>query len=314
MTPQVRKVLGFYESENPGVVSNLARILNHGYLGGTGKLVILPVDQGFEHGPIPSFAQKEKDNTVLVSDSPYDPHYHFKLAITAGCNAYAAPLGFLQSGARHFAGEIPLILKVNNSDSLYKDSTAPVPALTSSVEAALQLGCAAVGFTIYPGSEQRKQMYEEIAQVSECAKECGLAVVIWAYPRGKGVSKQGETALDVVAYAAHIAAQLGAHIIKVKPPSDYIENDTVQDTVNPETLKTLSDRVRYIVKSAFNGRRMVIFSGGPAKEKGMFIQEIKELAKGGAFGSIVGRNAFKRPFNEAVSLLREIMDIYKGSD
>ena len=312
MTPQVKKVLSFYESENPGVISNLARILNHGYLGGTGKLVILPVDQGFEHGPISSFSRKESN--IVVSDSTYDPHYHFKLAITSGCNAYAAPLGFLQAGARSFAGEIPLILKVNNSDSLYKDSSAPIPALTSSVDSALQLGCAAVGFTIYPGSEQRKQMYEEIAQISEYARECGLVVVIWAYPRGKGVSKKGETALDVVAYAAHIASQLGAHIIKVKPPSNYIENDQVKNAINTEKLQTLSDGVRYVIKSAFNGRRIVIFSGGPAKEKEMFIQEVKELAKGGSFGSIVGRNAFKRPFNEAVPLLREIMDIYKSEE
>ena len=313
MTPQVKQILSFYDSENPGVISNLARILNHGYLGGTGKLVILPVDQGFEHGPIPSFARKE-GNSTKAPDNPYDPHYHFKLAITSGCNAYAAPLGFLQAGARNFAGEVPLILKVNNSDSLYKDSSSPIPALTSSVESALQLGCSAVGFTIYPGSEQRKQMYEEIAQISEYARECGLAVVIWAYPRGKGVSKKGETALDVVAYAAHIAAQLGAHIIKVKPPSNYIENDQIKNVINTENLQTLSDGVRYVIKSAFNGRRIVIFSGGPAKEKEMFIQEIKELAKGGSFGSIVGRNAFKRPFNEAVNLLREIMDIYKVSD
>ena len=312
MTPQVKQILSFYDSENPGVISNLARILNHGYLGGTGKLVILPVDQGFEHGPIPSFARKE-GNSTKAPDNPYDPHYHFKLAITSGCNAYAAPLGFLQAGARNFAGEVPLILKVNNSDSLYKDSAAPIPALTSSVDSALQLGCAAIGFTIYPGSEQSKQMYEEIAQISEYARECGLAVVIWAYPRGKGVSKKGETALDVVAYAAHIAAQLGAHIIKVKPPSNYIENDQIKDIIKTENLQKLSDRVRYVIQSAFSGKRIVIFSGGPAKEKEMFIQEIKELAKGGSFGSIVGRNAFKRPFNEAVNLLREIMDIYKSA-
>ena len=304
MTPQVKKILGFYESENPGVVNNLARILNHGYLGGTGKVVILPVDQGFEHGPILSFAGNA---------NAYDPYYHFKLAISSGCNAYAAPLGFLQAGVKEFAGEIPLILKLNNSDSLYKDSLGPIPALTASVDSALQLGCSAVGFTIYPGSKERKQMYEEVAQISEYARTQGLAVVIWSYPRGKGVSKQGETALDVVAYAAHIAAQLGAHIIKVKPPADHIENDQVKEIVKKERLKTktLSDRVRYIVQSAFNGKRIVIFSGGPAKEKKMFIQEIKELAEGGSFGSIVGRNAFKRPFDEAVNLLREVMDIYK---
>lgn len=303
MTDQVRKILSFYNSENPGVINNLSRILNHGYLRGTGKMVILPVDQGFEHGPVLSFSENKNG---------YDPHYHFKLAITAGCNAYAAPLGFLRAGIRDFAGEIPLILKINNSDSLYKDSAGPIPALTSSVESALELGCSAVGFTIYPGSEQKKLMYEEIARVSEQARKYGLAVVIWSYPRGTGVSKQGETALDVVTYAAHIATQLGAHIVKVKPPSDYIENNSVKKMFQDTDISTLSNRVRHVIQAAFNGKRIVIFSGGPAKEKEMFIQEIRELAKGGSFGSIVGRNAFKRSFDEAVSLLREMMNIYKN--
>ncbi len=322
VSSQVKKIIGFYESENLGVINNLTRLLNHGYLGGTGKLVILPVDQGFEHGPIPSFgcntnirADSEERFQSDSADTPYDPHYHFKLAIASGCNAYAAPLGFLQAGGRTFAGEIPLILKINNSDSLYKDSSAPIPALTSSVESALQLGCSAVGFTIYPGSEKRKQMYEEIARVSEYARKYGLAVVIWSYPRGKGVSKKGETALDMVAYSAHIAAQLGAHIIKVKPPSYYIENEEVKHLFQEQNIEmdTLSNRVRYVVQSAFNGRRIVIFSGGPAKEISVFMRESKELAAGGSFGSIIGRNAFKRPFNSAVDLLREVMDIYKSN-
>jgi len=299
MTPQVQKILNYYPSENPGVINNLARILNHGQLKGTGKMVILPVDQGFEHGPIPSF-----------SDNPpaYDPHYHFQLAITSGCNAYSAPLGFLQAGAREFAGEIPTILKANNSDSLYKDNAAPIPALTASVESALQLGCSAVGFTIYPGSEERNTMYEEVAKAVEYARAYGLVVVIWAYPRGKGINKTDETAIDIVSYAAHIAAQLGAHIIKVKPPAEHIAHHPIKENMNQ-----LSDRVRQVIKSAFNGKRIVIFSGGPSKEKKAFIQEIKELAKGGSFGSIVGRNAFKRPLNESVKLLQEIINIYKKS-
>ena len=300
-SPQVKKILSYYSSENKEVRTQLTRLLNHGYLAGTGKLVILPVDQGFEHGPLQSFAGNEE---------AYDPDYHFKLAITAGCNAYAAPFGFLQASADKFTSKIPLILKANNSDSLYKSAEAPIPALTAQVESALQLGCVAVGFTIYPGSAERKQMYEEVARASEYARKYGLAVVIWSYPRGKGISKQGETALDVVAYAAHIAAQLGAHIIKVKPPSDFFEDPAVKDLLNKQT-NSLSSRVQIIIQSAFNGKRIVIFSGGPAKEKSEVLEEIQELAKGGSFGSIVGRNAFKRPYNEGVSLLKEIMDIYK---
>ncbi len=204
MTPRVREILSWYGSDNPGVLTNLARIMNTGLLRGTGKMVILPVDQGFEHGPARSFA-KNPDG--------YDPAYHFELAIESGCNAYAAPLGALEACAREFAGEIPLILKINNSDSLYS-SKSPISAMTSSVDDALRLGCSAIGFTIYPGSPDRKQMYEEIMAASSLAKKAGLAVVIWSYPRGEQLSKEGETAIDVVSYAAHLACQLGAHIVR----------------------------------------------------------------------------------------------------
>ena len=142
MTKRAREILDFYRSENAGVLSNLARMINHGRLAGTGTFVILPVDQGFEHGPARSFAP---------NPPAYDPRYHFSLACDAGCNAYAAPLGFLEAGAAEFAGEIPLILKLNNHDLLH-DSPDPEPAVTGSVRDALRLGCAAVGYTIYPGS------------------------------------------------------------------------------------------------------------------------------------------------------------------
>src|SRR5213079_730899 len=192
-TERVSEILSWYGSDNPGTLTNLARLLNHGKLGGTGRLVILPVDQGFEHGPGRSFA---------VNPPAYDPRYHFQLAIEAGCNAYAAPLGFIEAGVRDFAGEIPLILKVNNHD-LLQDEPDPLQAVTSGVDDALRLGCAAVGFTIYPGSSHRVEMYQQIREAGEIAKRHGLAVVIWSYPRGSGISKQGETAIDVCGYAAH---------------------------------------------------------------------------------------------------------------
>jgi len=304
MNLSMKKILSFYESENAGVLTHLTHILNHGDLSGTGKMVILPVDQGFEHGPVQSFSSNPE---------AYDPTYHFRLASLAGCNAYAAPFGFLQAGAKEFAGKIPLILKINSSDSLYKNSNKPIPALTSSIDQALELGCVGVGFTIYPGSESRKRMYEEVAQASEYAKKYGLVVVIWSYPRGKGVSKQGETGVDVIAYAAHIAAQIGAHIIKVKPPQNFIENEFAKETFqkNKTNISALFDRVRIILQSAFNGKRIVIFSGGPAKEKSVFLNEVRDLAHGGSFGSIVGRNAFKRPFQESIQLLKAVMKIYK---
>src|ERR1700689_4816200 len=138
MAKRAREILDFYRSETAGVLSNLARMINHGRLGGTGTFVILPVDQGFEHGPARSFAP---------NPPAYDPFYHYQLAIDAGLSAYAAPLGMLDHGASTFAGQIPTILKLNSSNSLAVDKNQ---AITGSVNDALRLGCSAVGFTIYP--------------------------------------------------------------------------------------------------------------------------------------------------------------------
>ncbi len=304
-TKRVKEILSWYSADSAGTLMNLARMLNHGRLGGTGKLVILPVDQGFEHGPARSFAPNAP---------AYDPRYHFELAIDAGCNAYAAPLGFLEAGAAEFAGDVPLILKLNNSDSLYSGPD-PAPAVTGSVDDALRLGCAAIGFTIYPASAARNEMYEQIRELAEEAKRAGLAVVVWSYPRGSGISKQGETAIDVVAYAAQIAAQLGAHLIKVKPPTEHIEQDAARVVYDEQKIPigTLAERVSHVVQSAFGGRRIVIFSGGAAKGREGLLEEIKAIADGGGFGSIIGRNSFQRAKTEAIDLLHEVMDIYKNA-
>ena len=302
MTKRVREFLSYYDSENAGVRTNLARFLNHGRLAGTGKLVILPVDQGFEHGPARSFA---------VNPPAYNPLYHFQLAIEAGCNGYAAPLGFIEAGVTEFAGELPLILKVNNHDVLY-DERDPISAVTGSVNDALRLGCAAVGFTIYPGSSQRKEMYEQLREIAEEAKQCGLAVVVWSYPRGSGISKEGETALDVVAYAAQIASQLGAHIVKVKLPSAKLELAEAKKVYEAQRIpmETLAERVKHVVQSAFDGRRIVIFSGGPKSTDATLIDEVTAIQAGGGYGSIIGRNSFQRPKAEAITLLQKIMGIY----
>lgn len=306
MTPRVREILSWYGSDNPGTLTNISRLLNHGRLKGTGKMVILPVDQGFEHGPARSFAK---------NPDAYDPAFHFELAIESGCNAYAAPLGALEACARDFAGEIPLILKINNSDVLFSNKS-PISALTSSVDEALRLGCAAIGFTIYPGSSHRKTMYEEIAAAARAAKEAGLAVVIWSYPRGETLSKEGETGIDVVAYAAHLACQLGAHIVKVKPPSAHIEQDAARKVYESQGVRvnSLVDRTRHVVQSCFAGKRIVIFSGGEAKGLEEVLQEVKDLAQGGAFGSIMGRNAFQRPKKEAIQLLNKVQDLFAGQN
>ncbi len=303
-TERVREILSWYESDNPGTKTNLARLLNHGRLAGTGKLVILPVDQGFEHGPARSFA---------VNPAGYDPNYHFELALEAGCNAYAAPLGFLEAAAARHAGEIPLILKLNNHDVLH-DEKDPLSAVTGSVKDALRLGCVAIGFTIYPGSAAARTMYEELRALAEEAKANGLAVVVWSYPRGSSLSKAGETGLDVVAYAAHIAAQLGAHVIKVKLPSEHIEQAEAQKayTAANVPIGTLAERVRHVIQSAFNGRRIVIFSGGAKAADENVFEEARAIRDGGGFGSIIGRNSFQRPKEQALRFLETIMKIYAG--
>lgn len=303
MTPRVREILGWYGADSPGTLTNLARLLNHGRLAGTGKVVILPVDQGFEHGPARSFA---------VNPPAYDPRYHFELAIEAGCNAYAAPLGFLEAGARDYAGEIPLILKTNDADVL-RDDKDPKQALTAGVQDALRLGCSAIGFTIYPGSAHELDMYGQLRAYAEEAKRNGLAVVIWSYPRGSALSKEGETAIDVVGYAVQIAAQLGAHIIKVKLPSAHIEQDAARKVYEAQKIPiaTTAERVRHIVDCAFAGRRIVIFSGGATiSDDDEFLGEIRAIQAGGGFGSIIGRNSFQRAKPEALRMLAEVMDIY----
>ncbi len=302
LTDRVKEILSWYPSDNPGTKASLARFLMTGRLAGTGKLVILPVDQGFEHGPDRSFAP---------NPAGYDPNYHPDLAVEAGCNGYAAPLGLLEAAADRHPGTLPLILKANNSDSLGSPSDA-WSAVTASVDEALRLGCSAIGYTIYPGSDARNEQLEKLRELGEEAKDSGLAVVVWSYPRGSGISKEGETAVDIIAYAAQIACQMGAHIVKVKPPKAMLENAEAKKVYEEQRIPigTLAERVRHVVQSAFNGKRIVIFSGGESKSTEALLEDVRGLKEGGAFGSIMGRNAFQRPRAEALKLLDDVMRIF----
>jgi fructose-bisphosphate aldolase, class I len=307
ITRRVKEILANYESDNPGTKGNLARILMEGRLGGTGKLIILPVDQGFEHGPARSFAP---------NPAGYDPHYHYQMAIDAGLNAYAAPLGPLEAGADTFAGAIPTILKMNSANSLSRQKEGADQAVTSSVKDALRLGCAAIGFTIYPGSDAMYDQYEEIRELSAEAKSYGIPTVLWSYPRGGAVTKDGELAVDIIAYAAHMAALLGAHIIKVKLPNDYLENAEAKKVYEQRQIPTgtLPERVRHIMQSCFNGRRIVVFSGGAAKGEDAVYDDARAIRDGGGNGSIIGRNSFQRSREDALVLLDRLVKIYLGKE
>ena len=304
-TAKVKEILGWYEGASEATKANLARMLMQGKLGGTGKMVILPVDQGFEHGPARSFA---------VNPAAYDPHYHYQLAIDAGLNAYAAPLGMIEAGVDTFKGKMPTILKVNSNNSLCAKDCQPDQAVTASVKDAVRLGCAAIGYTIYPGSNQCYDMLEELRELTEEAKAAGLAVVVWSYPRGPMLDKNGETAFDICAYAAHMAALMGAHIIKVKPPTDVLSLDAAKKVYIERKIdgSDLAKRISHVVQACFNGRRLVVFSGGEAKGTDALLAEARAIHAGGGNGSIVGRNAFQRPKDEALKLLGQMIEVYKG--
>ena len=298
---KVKFILNQYENTNAGIKANLGRILMNGKLSGTGRLVILPVDQGHEHGP---------DKSFMVNPEAYDPIYHYELAIEAGLSAYAAPLGFLEAGAETFAGQIPTILKINSSNSL---SSIKDQSKNGTVKEALRLGCAAVGFTIYPGSDYQYDMIEEFKEISFEASEAGLPSVLWSYPRGPNIDKESETSVDTIAYAAHIAALLGAHIIKVKPPSSSVTNSELKKQYSEffSNIDSLSERIKHIKKSAFNSKKLVVFSGGNAKGTQEMLEEIEQIKDGGGNGSIIGRNTFQRPRAEALQLLQSVINIYK---
>jgi fructose-bisphosphate aldolase, class I len=303
----VKQMLSWYESDNPGTKANLARILMNGRLGGTGKMIILPVDQGFEHGPARSFAP---------NPAAYDPHYHFQIALDAGLSAYASVLGMLEAGADSFAGQVPMILKVNSANSLAAGGPDPDQAVHGGVDDALRLGCSAIGFTIYPGSGAAYDQMEELRELAAEAKAAGLAVVCWSYPRGGNISKDGETAMDVCAYAAHMAALIGAHIIKVKLPSAHLEQGEAKKVYEARKvdLSSQAARVKHVVQSCFNGRRIVVFSGGAAKGEDSVYDDAKAIRDGGGNGSIIGRNTFQRPREEALKMLDTLVKIYLGKE
>lgn len=301
----VQKILANYEGDTPGVKANLCRMLMQGKLGGTGKMIILPVDQGFEHGPVRTFSP---------NPAAYDPHYHYQLAIDAGLNAYAAPLGMIEAGADTYAGQIPTILKVNSANSLMSGTAGKNQAVTGSVDDALRLGCSAIGFTIYPGSDCALDMFEEISEMRKEAAAKGVATVIWSYPRGEAITKDGETAIDVAAYAAQIAALLGAHIIKIKLSTDHLMLPEAKQVYEDQKIDiaTQAARVKNCMESSFNGRRIVVFSGGAKKGADSVYDDARAIRDGGGNGSIIGRNSFQRSREEALAMLSKLVDIYKG--
>jgi class I fructose-bisphosphate aldolase len=303
---RIDEILSWYSSENPGVRTNLYRILCHGKLAGTGRILMLPADQGIEHGPGRSFTN---------NPAAYDPRYHIELAIEAGCNAYVAPLGFLEAVAADYAGQIPCVLKLNGRDLLHKDPD-PMMAQFATVEDAQRLGCTAVGFGIYPGTNKRRILYEQLREVVRQAKSVGLPVICWSYPRGASIPKEAETAADITAYAAHLAAQMGAHILYLKLPTERVEHEDTRMLYEKHGVKlgTLEDRIRHVLQGAFQSRRIVLFSGGPRGDIDIILNEAIAIRNAGAAGQMIGRNAFQRSREAALDLFEQLTRIYQGAD
>lgn len=305
LSSRVKNIIEQYDSECPGVKANLVRLLTQGKLKNTGHLIIYPIDQGFEHGPGRSFS---------MNPLAYDPSYHISVAIKAGLSAFAAPIGFLECVAAQYAGQIPLILKINGGTTLAPGGEEANQAITGSIDHALRLGCIGIGYTLYPGSNHIYEMIEKLQVLIEEAKRVGLLVVVWAYPRGH-ISKEGERGLDVIAYGAHIAALLGAHVIKVKLPTATLGHEPTKAAYEKYvSLASLKDRVSHVVQSCFAGKRLVVFSGGEAHSVADVLSDTKAIYEGGGTGSIIGRNCFQRSEAEALNMLDKMIQIYQGKE
>jgi|694.fasta_scaffold23319_6 class I fructose-bisphosphate aldolase len=301
---RVKEILSWYKYTNTSEQQkNLSKILNYGRIGGTGKVMILPIDQILEHGPGRAF----EPNPIM-----YDPLEQAQFAVDGGFNAYAAPLGSLERGyeilARH---NVPTILKVNSHTLMIPDNENPKPSIHSWVDDAVRLGCSAVGFTLYPGSIHSNEMEQQARMLIADARKAGLITILWIYPRGAGLIKGQERAVDIIAYGVALGVSLGAQIIKVKLPIDSYglssnQEMRIYDNVPTETL---TDRIKLVMKAAYNGHRIVIHSGGDYATAETLESEIRAIREGGAFGSIMGRNAFQRPTEEALNLIKNLQDI-----
>ena len=304
---RVEEILSWYKHTNtPEQQENLSKILNYGRIGGTGKLMILPIDQILEHGPGRAF----EPNPVM-----YDPLEQAQFAVDGGFNAYAAPLGSLERAyevlARH---NIPTILKVNAHTLMIPDGDNPKPSIHSWVDDAVRLGCSAVGFTLYPGSLYSNEMEQQAKALIADARKAGLITILWVYPRGEGLIKGQERAVDVIAYGVALGVSLGAQIIKVKLPIDGygIASNQEMGIYDKVPTTTLTDRLKLVMKAAYNGHRIVIHSGGDFANAETLEDEMRAIREGGAFGSIMGRNAFQRPRVEALDLITDLQDILVG--
>ena len=303
-------------SDRPiGVMKNLQQLIDHGRLGGTGYFSILPVDQGVEHSGGASFAP----NPLF-----FDPENIVRLAIEGGCNAVASTLGVLGSIGRRYAHRIPFLVKLNHNELL----TYPAlhdQTMFASVEQAFDLGAAAVGATVYYGSQESRRQILEVSEAFERAHELGMVTVLWAYLRNPGFKHEGtdyHDAADLTGQANHLAATIEADIIKQKQATlDGGFTAIGFGKTHPRVYEELSgqhpiDQVRYQVANCYMGRALMINSGGPSGKDDLH-QAVRTAVinkRAGGAGLISGRKAFQKPMEEGIALLHAIQDVYLSPD
>jgi fructose-bisphosphate aldolase, class I len=282
---------------SPGKRTRLKRLLyDHGPGGGT--LLVLPIDQGLEHGPMDFFANPDS----------LDPNYQYALARDGNFSAIALHIGLAEKYFHEYAGDVPLILKLNGKTGIPSDAQA-FSALTGSVEDAVRLGAEAVGYTVYVGSPAQDRDFEQFRRIREDAARLGMPVIVWAYPRGEAVAKKGgKESLFAIDYAARVALELGADVVKVNFP---VPSEKDADSPAPyNTMKlSASEAFRKVVESA--GRCLVLVSGGEKMGDADLLTKVRSSMDDGATGIIFGRNMWQRPRAEALRMTRELHAIFR---
>ena len=281
---------------SPGKKTRLKRLL-YDYGPGGGTLLVLPIDQGLEHGPVDFFANPES----------LDPLYQYDLAREGKFSAIALHIGLAEKYFHEFAGDVPLILKLNGKTSVPSDAQAFSP-LTGTVEDAVRLGADAVGYTVYVGSPAQDRDFLQFVEVRRSAERLGMPVVVWAYPRGEAIAKRGgRESLYAVDYAARVALELGADIVKLNYP---VASEKDSESPAPYNSLHLSpdDAFRKVVQSA--GRALVLVSGGEKVGDEDLLRKVRSSMDAGASGIIFGRNLWQRPRAEALRLTRELHAIF----
>jgi class I fructose-bisphosphate aldolase len=298
------------------VMRSLQSLYNHGRLGGTGYLSILPVDQGVEHSAGASFAP----NPIY-----FDPENIVKLAIEGGCNAVASTYGVLAAVSRKYAHKIPFIVKINHNEFLSYPNQFD-QTMYGSVDDAWNMGAVAVGATIYFGSAESRRQILEVADAFERAHELGMATILWCYTRNGGFKVDGvdyHTAADFTGQANHLGVTIQADIIKQKlPTNNGGYNATKHGKTHPKVYSDLSsdnpiDLTRYQVANCYMGRMGLINSGGASEGDSDLAQAVKTAVvnkRAGGQGLISGRKAFQRPMDQGVGILNAIQDVYLSEE